>query len=98
LAGAVPGGPPPGQPARGQPAPGQPAPGQPAPAGPAPAAGHGLVGMRERVAVHGGTLHAGPCEQRGWAVRASIPLPRVTPPAVAGVLAPVAVQIERAPA
>jgi signal transduction histidine kinase len=38
--------------------------------------GHGLVGMRERVAVHGGTLDAGPGE-RGWAVRASIPVARV---------------------
>ncbi|WP_027343746.1 sensor histidine kinase [Hamadaea tsunoensis] len=36
--------------------------------------GHGLIGMRERVAVHGGTLDAGPRTGRGWAVRAHIPV------------------------
>ncbi|WP_433265096.1 sensor histidine kinase [Actinosynnema sp. CS-041913] len=36
--------------------------------------GHGLVGMRERVAVHGGSLDASSTEDGGFAVRARIPL------------------------
>jgi signal transduction histidine kinase len=35
--------------------------------------GHGLIGMRERVSVLGGTLHAGPRVPRGWSVEAEIP-------------------------
>jgi len=42
--------------------------------------GHGLVGMRERVAVHGGTFEAGPF-RRGWRVRAVIPAPAAHAPA-----------------
>jgi signal transduction histidine kinase len=35
--------------------------------------GHGLVGMRERVAVHGGDLVVGPRAEGGWQVVATIP-------------------------
>jgi signal transduction histidine kinase len=37
-------------------------------------AGHGLIGMRERVALHGGTITTGRRAEGGYAVRARIPL------------------------
>jgi signal transduction histidine kinase len=37
-------------------------------------AGHGLIGMRERVAMYGGTFDAGPCPAGGFRVRATIPV------------------------
>lgn len=36
-------------------------------------AGYGLVGMRERVSLLGGTFHAGPAAERGWHVEAILP-------------------------
>ena len=38
--------------------------------------GFGLAGMRERSALHGGTATAGPGQEGGWTVRASLPITR----------------------
>jgi signal transduction histidine kinase len=49
---------------------------------PAPAAttgGHGLIGMRERLALFGGELSAGPEPAGGWRVRALVPCPEEVP-------------------
>ena len=47
---------------------------QPAWGAPAPTIGHGLIGMRERVAVFGGELAAGPCPGGGFKVVARLPV------------------------
>jgi signal transduction histidine kinase len=39
--------------------------------------GHGLIGMRERVELFGGTLEAGTRSEGGFGVRARLPLGRV---------------------
>ncbi|MFB7617298.1 sensor histidine kinase [Kitasatospora sp. NPDC056181] len=44
------------------------------PPSPGSRSGYGLIGMRERVALHGGTLRAGPRPDGGFAVVADLPL------------------------
>jgi signal transduction histidine kinase len=45
-------------------------------AAPVEPTGHGLVGMRQRVAMLGGELSAGPGPDRGFCVTATLPVPR----------------------
>lgn len=44
-----------------------------------PGSGHGIVGMRERALLLGGSLDVGPGADGGFGVRAMLPLDRVTP-------------------
>ena len=46
------------------------------PAGGASSGGHGLIGMRERVALYGGTMSAGPRPDGGFSVTVTLPLPQ----------------------
>jgi signal transduction histidine kinase len=39
-----------------------------------PGSGNGVRGMRERAVVVGGTLEAGPCDEGGWRVHATLPV------------------------
>ncbi|MEU9006782.1 sensor histidine kinase [Streptomyces sp. NPDC048551] len=54
--------------------PGSGSPGGPASARPARPAGYGLIGMRERVALQGGTLEAAPLDEGGFRVAARLPV------------------------
>ncbi|MGK5641766.1 sensor histidine kinase [Streptomyces sp. URMC 126] len=44
------------------------------PANPVPSGGHGLIGMRERARIYGGSLAAGPRADGGFEVRLTLPL------------------------
>jgi len=42
--------------------------------------GHGLIGMRERAALYGGTVTAGPTPDGGWSVAAELDLAPMSEP------------------
>nr|BFF20537.1 hypothetical protein GCM10025730_40580 [Promicromonospora thailandica] len=69
--------------------------GSPSPDEPAPAPGYGLLGMRERAEMFGGTLTAGPRRGGGFSVRFVVPIPRAAA-RVPAVTEPVAVDAEQA--
>jgi signal transduction histidine kinase len=55
--------------------------------GDTPATGHGIIGMRERAGLYGGTLRGGFEEGEGFVVRAVLPLERAATPALDGTAA-----------
>jgi signal transduction histidine kinase len=71
--------------------------GQPTATAALPASGHGLAGMRDRVALLGGEFTAGPTRDGGWSVSVSLPaVPAFTEAAVAGPTVVESIQKSRA--